>query len=222
MTEEEWSSCVELKLMTTFLSNRISNRKNRLFNVACCRRVWHLLRKKEVEEAILTGERYADGQVSEEELRAALRTIHRERSRTVLFSATAEVLQAAGFVAVISDAVPHPLQAASSAIHARMAEVDEEQKAAVHELEVRTLCDLVREICGNPFRDVSVQPAWLSPQVRSLSAAIYNEHSFEAMPILGDALEEAGCTDGGLLEHCRAGGPHYRGCWLLDLLLGKR
>ena len=69
-----------------------------------------------------------------------------------------------------------------------------------------------------------LDPAWLAwndGTVRRLAAAIYEERAFARLPVLGDALEEAGCRDEGVLTHCREPGPHVRGCWLVDLLLGK-
>src|SRR5262249_8908331 len=80
---------------------------------------------------------------------------------------------------------------------------------------------LLHCIFGNPFRPVTLDPFWLTSNVVALAQAIYDERAFERMPILGDALEDAGCDDDDLLAHCRGAGPHVRGCWVVDLLLGK-
>lgn len=79
---------------------------------------------------------------------------------------------------------------------------------------------LLRDIAGNPFRPVAVERTWLvaRPGVRQLAEALYAERRFADLPVLGDALEEAGCTDAALLSHCRGAGPHVRGCWALDVL----
>ncbi len=85
--------------------------------------------------------------------------------------------------------------------------------------------DLVRELWGNPFRPPVVARSWLSWNdgvVVRLAEAIYEEHAFERMPLLADALLDAGCTDEALLAHCREPRPHARGCWVLDALLGKQ
>ena len=69
-----------------------------------------------------------------------------------------------------------------------------------------------------------MDPAWLAwngGTVRKLAEAIYDERAFDRLPVLADALEEAGCADEGVLRHCRGGGPHVRGCWVIDLILGK-
>jgi hypothetical protein len=68
---------------------------------------------------------------------------------------------------------------------------------------------------------VALDPSWLTPAVASIARRAYEERDFEALPVLADALEDAGCTSEGLLAHCRAGGEHVRGCWAVDLLLGK-
>ena len=80
----------------------------------------------------------------------------------------------------------------------------------------------VHEIFGNPFRPVAVEPAWLTADVMRLARGIYAEKAFDGVPILADALQEAGCTNLAVLEHCRdASVVHLRGCWLLDLTLAK-
>src|SRR5205823_4083168 len=90
-----------------------------------------------------------------------------------------------------------------------------------HKVLKRSETLLVREIFGNPFHPVAIEPSWRSTNVVSLSQTIYDERAFERMPILADALEDAGCTDAEVLEHCRQPGVHERGCWVLDLVLGK-
>jgi hypothetical protein len=80
---------------------------------------------------------------------------------------------------------------------------------------------LLREIFGNPFRPVSLNPTWHTTNVLALVQAIYDDRAFERMPILGDALEDAGCDNADILNHCRQPGEHVRGCWVVDLILGK-
>ena len=82
-------------------------------------------------------------------------------------------------------------------------------------------CYLTRCVFGNPFRPVAVDPAWLTPAVVALARGIYEERAFDRMPILADALQDAGCDNDDILNHCRDDGPHVRGCWVVDLVLGK-
>jgi hypothetical protein len=84
---------------------------------------------------------------------------------------------------------------------------------------------ILLEIFGNPFRPVPVDPrwrAWERGTIPRLARVLYDERRFADLPVLADALEDAGCADADILSHCRAGGPHVRGCWAVDLLLGKR
>jgi hypothetical protein len=83
----------------------------------------------------------------------------------------------------------------------------------------RALCDLVRDLFGNPFRPTRLDPSWLAFEagtVGKLARGIYQERAWDRMPILADALEDAGCSDPSVLDHLRGPGPHYRGCWVLD------
>src|SRR5262249_16188201 len=96
--------------------------------------------------------------------------------------------------------------------------------AAVRSAE-KELVPLLRDIVGNPFRPVTVDPAWLAwhgGTVVKLAHAIYDERAFERLPVLADALEEAGCTNADILNHCRQPGEHVRGCWVVDAILGKK
>ncbi len=84
---------------------------------------------------------------------------------------------------------------------------------------------LLNDIFGNPFRPMSAfDPAWRAwndGTVPKLAQAIYEDRAFDRLPILADALEEASCTDQEILGHCRSGGEHVRGCWVVDLIIGK-
>ena len=91
----------------------------------------------------------------------------------------------------------------------------------VRQHEEEEQCRLIREIVGNPFHHVKVDPSWLTPGVLDMAQSIYDERQYETMPILGDRLEENGCTDEYLLNHCRQEEEHVRGCWVIDLLLGR-
>jgi hypothetical protein len=83
------------------------------------------------------------------------------------------------------------------------------------------LAELLRDILGNPFRHRTINPSWRTPDVLRLAAVIYEEHRFADLPVLADALEDAGYTDADLLGHCRGPGQHGRGCWAVDLVLGR-
>ena len=82
-------------------------------------------------------------------------------------------------------------------------------------------CLAVKDIFGNPFRSGTFDPTWKTPTVVQLAQALYEDRHFEDLPVLADALEEAGCTNADILDHLRSHGPHVRGCWPLDLILGR-
>jgi hypothetical protein len=88
--------------------------------------------------------------------------------------------------------------------------------------EAKAQAELLRDLVGNPFRPAALDPSWLTAAVKALAQVIYEERRFADMPVLADALEEAGCTNADILAHCRSGGEHARGCWVVDLILAKR
>jgi hypothetical protein len=222
MTEAEWLACDDPEPMLVFLGGRPSERKVRLFACACCRRLGHLFLADECRQAVEVAERFADGGASEEQLRQAHRLASRAhdafrwRAHAAPFAATQHPLwreedgvEPAGYAWLASTVRTASLRPDGS-------EVGGEGQAQA---------DLLRCVLGNPFRPPpSVNPAWLAWEagtVPKLAAAAYEERAFERLPVLADALEEAGCAEAELLGHLRGPGPHARGCWALDLLLGK-
>jgi hypothetical protein len=222
MTEAEWLACVETMPMLEFLRDKISDRKLRLFGVACARRVWPLLADDRSRRAIEVAEQLAEGLVNEEERQEAFRSgmdVVIEKVHQPYGIATTRAM--AAYRPAFRQAMSAALYAAESAAgsagsHGRRA--DWNDRAWRHKEQVV----LAREIFGNPFRPVIITPAWLTFTVVQLSQAIYAERAFDRMPILADALEDAGCNNGDVLMHCRSGGEHCRGCWVVDLLLGKQ
>lgn len=88
--------------------------------------------------------------------------------------------------------------------------------------ELRQQAALVRDLFGPlPFQPVALDPAWLTGTVTALARGIYDDRAFHHLPVLADALEDAGCGTPAVLSHCRAEGLHVRGCWVIDLVLGK-
>jgi hypothetical protein len=79
----------------------------------------------------------------------------------------------------------------------------------------------LRDVFGNPFQPVAFDPAWRTSTAIALAQQMYDSRDFSLMPILADALEDAGCDSDDVLAHCRGDGPHVRGCWVVDLVLGK-
>jgi hypothetical protein len=80
---------------------------------------------------------------------------------------------------------------------------------------------LLHDILGNPFRSATLAPSSRTPDVNTLAGHVYQDRAFSHLLEMADALEEAGCTDADIVAHCRGDGPHIRGCWVVDLVLGK-
>ena len=236
MTEQDWLTASDPEPMLKFLLAKPNERRLRLFALACCRSIWHLLGNPACRKAIEVAEMYADGLTSAEELEAAhnaAREGTRHDFRIARNQGNAGVLKAISFAtsfatspsaSFLSDVSAKNAFGASYLYSIAYSEKHPiadwmkawEEAAAV---ERRKQCGLIHEIFGNPFRSVKIHSTWLSPAVLRLAETTYGDRAFERMPILGDALEEAGCSNAEILEHCRGPGPHVRGCWLIDLLL---
>jgi len=217
VTEAEWLACEEPRRMLAFLSERASDRKMRLFAVACCSQIWELMLDPRCRAAVEASAQYADGLISE--------------SLLDLLSAAAEeawedTIGEPGEECRIAESVAHAASYASSPSLALSVLMEAIQAAAevvpggVSIAQI-TQADLLCDIFGNPFRPAALDPAWRTETVLALARVIYEERAFDRMPILADALQDAGCTDEDVLNHCRGPGPHARGCWVVDLILGK-
>jgi hypothetical protein len=218
VTEAEWLACNDPTPMLKFLRPQPSERKLRLFACGCCRQVWKSLTLQPVRKALETAELYADGSATDEELAAAysaaVSALHRALERRA------------------GDAAYHPkLHRMALAVDAAQGSPFQAgQLGGVGKYESLKAVSpaLLRCVVGNPFRPVTISPTCLTPQVLALAKVAYDEREMPAgtldasrLAVLADALEEAGCTDADLLGHLRGPGPHVRGCWAVDLLLGK-
>ncbi len=201
MDEAEW---VNARTMLTLLreTGRASDRKLRLFAAACCRSIWHLLTDPRSRSLLSLTEQVADGQATKEEMEEARRQ-HQH-------------LYYGGGPAVTAAADADPWRAARDALGRLRGTLF---RAARWEGRSSPGA-ILRDLFGlHPAR---VERAWLSPDATAIARRAYDERDFTALPVLADALEDAGCTAPDLLGHLRSNGPHYRGCWAIDLLLGKR
>ena len=93
---------------------------------------------------------------------------------------------------------------------------------AVRFAEEAVHASLLRDIFGNPFRSTTLEPSLLTPEIVALARTIYEQRALSRIPDLADALEAAGCMDAEVLGHLREPGPHVKGCWVVDLVLGKK
>jgi hypothetical protein len=231
MTEAEWLAGTDPRAMLEFVGEKASDRKKRLFAVACCRRIWSLISDNRSQMAVEVAERFADGLANRKEYKAAIEAAldARDDADAAARKASAEGDERrwgdlnAVFAAMIavSRGGYHPWDAANAAGHA-VEFLTGKTKRAEHVAQVA----LVRDLFGNPFRPGPViDPAWLAwggGTIPNLAQAIHDDRTCDRLPLLADALEDAGCTDAAILDHCRSEGPHVRGCWVVDAILGKQ
>jgi hypothetical protein len=196
MTEEEWQACDDPQPMLACIEGKASDRKLRLFAVACC---WNAGASSEetLWEELKAAEDVADGY---RQVRDGL--THYYEAYTVFHNGGG-----------LLDEACHAAQAPSAWIAAS------EVIALVHE---GWGVILLKEVFGNPFRPLPFSPEWRTGTGIALAHQMYESREFGAMPILADALQDAGCDNEDILSHCRdASATHVRGCWVVDLVLGK-
>jgi hypothetical protein len=212
MTETEWLASDNPNAMLRHLRHKVGLRKLRLFSCACCRRIWHQI-PEPWRRAVELSERYVEGEVRERELTGARPpypavwspgervawcvTAPGKELRTLAFFDVCYSAALAASGARTMSGTPDPAELAAQAV-------------------------LVREVFGNPFR--TAEMAWQQGDgglASRFARSIYEERAFDRMPILADALEDAGCADAAVLGHLRSPGPHVRGCWVIDSLTGR-
>ena len=237
--EATWRNSNRLFELLGFLGDRLGDRKRRLFAVACCRRFAHRLDDPRSRRALEVAERYAEGLASEEERLLAeedgfdahiqMRESRLDANSPVVWSRQAELLTQASALSVALGTY----YAEDAADHSRWSLAALGQGWLAEQQEEALQCQLLRDVVGSPFRRVTVEPAWRlynEGAARHLAEWIHEQRDFERLPILGDALEEAGCADEAILDHCRQGWgarpgeqriEHVRGCWVIDLILGR-
>jgi hypothetical protein len=225
MTETEWAECTDPTAMLDWLrqQRQLFERKARLFAVACCRRIWPLLTDERSRTAVEVAERYADGLATAEELDTASDAAcavleSRDERRPYPFSAAA-----------YNAAIPPGWWGAAPAFIAPNEVILE--AAPDRSLEGTRQCQTLRDMFGHAFRPVTINPPWLTLNNRSVPQLAQTAYEDRRLPdgtmahfhlaLLANALEDARCTNVSLLNHLRGPGPHVRGCFVLDLILGK-
>jgi len=236
MTEAEWLSHDNTYRMLVYMPGKASDRKLRLLAVAWCRRAWGLFAEEHSRRAVELAERDIEGLADREAVGIAARGEA---------AAWMEILPPERVAAA------HPAHAAWAALTGGRRDsgaatanppIDPADAIAEagHRLAIASTdpgdvtpgqAAIVRCIFGNPFRPVAVEPSWLAWRDRAvvkMAQAAYDDRLLPAghldpagLAVLADALEDAGCTDADVLGHLRGPGPHVRGCWVVDLLLGK-
>ena len=231
MTEAEWQGGGDPQALLAYAAGKLSERKLRLFACSCVRRHWDQLRHDaRPRAAVEVSERFADGLATADELEAARQAAEVAALDAPFFSGPAYL--AAGAAAQDSaEQAAHGVMLACHQMAVRagayegvpgMDEQQAQKEAAAWE--DRAQCAALRDVAGNLFRPVPLDPAWLARAGGAtllLARLIYENNQFADLPFLADALLDAACGDEALLAHCRTPGVHRRGCWAVDLLLRR-
>jgi hypothetical protein len=247
MTEAEWLDARSPEPMFDHLNGTeppIRMRRFRLFSLACCTRMRRCFTEPRLQSALTFAERHADRGVRAKRGRAELaldvdrlyREVDAERDRLMGDQRTPRFCQVLILIGSClatqrllrpsHDHRYHPLWeiVADSTAWELMLEMDPAHPPLWQPgrdlVERAAQADLLRDVFGNPFRTVALDSRWRSEAVRLLADGIQADRAYDRLPILADALEEAGCDNAELLAHCRGPGPHVFGCWALDLVRG--
>ena len=206
MTEHEWQNSSDPHAMLEFLRLRgkADARKERLFAVACSRRIWALIDPLG-RAAIEIAEEFADGLTDPDVLRAARRSCQGASGQSSWYAAAT-----------------NPEIAARNAARSAQAGVAGNPLLGAEAGELVAQADLLRDIFGPlPFRELFFDAPWRTQLVVEVAQAIYQERTFDRMPELADALQAAACHNEEILSHCRQPKPHVRGCFVVDMILDK-
>lgn len=198
MTEAEWLACTDPRPMLEFLRDKASDRKLRLFAVACCRRIEHLIADERSGKAIEVAERYADGVADDAELRTS-RFMALDAERTWGSRATTKDRQLQYIIAraigrACDGAVERAAGGCALAVEWAAAGWDGVDSVGRDRKEHKYQCVILRDTFGNFFPLATIDPSWLTLEVVRLALSIYDMRTFNRMLELSDALEGAGCT----------------------------
>jgi hypothetical protein len=243
MTEADWQTGTDFTAHVRFAADRLSPRRQRLLAAGFCRAVSQLFSHAELNEALLGIDHYADDMASVgavDRVRQRCREIAQESYEDYRAavdggesdSLRSEVLSEFAWAVAFAANSPLPLlevgnRAAAAAVQVRtgaalLAPVASPNFGAATVEQSLVMRSVVWEIVGNPFQEIHFSPSWRTDTAVSLAKHMYDSREFSAMPILADALQDVGCEDEALLNHCRDTSlTHLRGCWVVDLVLGR-
>jgi hypothetical protein len=218
MTADEWHAGDDLWDRFDAYRHRDRNRL-RALTCACARRVLEVAgpaAHPAFAGIVDVAERYAGGRATRAELLAARKVLRQSIKELRGTKAKHKGL----VVSAIAELTDDTFEGFEYMLHSA-GEVLKKTSGRHFPVVKGVLSGLVRDIFGNPFRPVTFDPSWRTDTAASLARQMYESREFSVMPILADALQDAGCGNPDILDHCRGVGPHVRGCWVVDLVLGK-
>lgn len=218
MTEHEWlNSDRVLTPLMDWLRRRGSSRKFYLAAAGWAQQVENKMTRRRCRALLPLVEEFADGLITAEELYRQMQVAKDDVFDRIAALSVQSVdgnLLAADRAAVCAAT---PTDGWIAAINALKDAGATGKRSEMNPIQIAVL----RDIFGNPFRPASFDPNWRTSTVMALARGMYESRDFSTMPILSDALQDAGCESEDILNHCRGEGPHVRGCWVVDLVLGK-
>lgn len=243
MTEADWLTGTDFAALVRFAADHLSPRRQRLLAVGFCRAAAHLFDYPEMFDALVGIDHYADGMASS----GAIERV-RQRCRNIAqwsydeYSAAVDTGMSHGLRAYVRSELAWAMAFAASSplpldqVGTRIATTIAQHRTGAALLEpvattefdvasteeIARMLLVVREVAGNPFHPVAFSPEWRTSTAITLAQQMYETREFSAMPILADALQDAGCNSEDMLNHCRnTSVPHVRGCWVVDAVLEK-
>jgi hypothetical protein len=213
VTEVEWLTATDPHALIRYALPSFSPRQFRLLAAGCVELVEHHTSYAACHHLLELGRASADDVSSTSRLRLARREVEPYAEQSWAWPAHFQYTIHAFYDLALDD----PKEACEAVLRwVALASDTATEKYDQH------LLSLVRDLAGNPFRPVAFDNAWLTSDVIALASGAYHDRAFGRLPILADALQDAGCDNDDILTHCRdANGVHVRGCWVVDLVLGK-
>jgi hypothetical protein len=214
MNEAEWQRCLNVEPMLRELHKSFGGDKLRLFGCVVYRRVCDSF-DAGIRDLLDATEAWATSSISIDQWQAKWDRYPNLWSnydfqllRDLVISTYSNVISPVWLAAMRSR--QYALSGTAASLHKGLDKTEKKWQAVA-----------LRDLYGNPFRPVAFPPSWRTDTALTLARQMYDSRDFGAMPILADALQDAGCEDASILDHCRGEGSHVRGCWVVDLVLGK-
>jgi hypothetical protein len=224
LIDQEWVACIKPEQFLQPLRFTAGDRKLRLFACACCHRVWDRFNGDQ-RHIIILSERVAEGHLGRSELMTALYSRIDYADRRWAYAERRWAIEGGNPLvgAVVATTQFPAVEGAIEAAEAVASVVFRDRGGSLpaRDSEKSAQAELLREIVGNPFRPCHFSPRWRTANTVDLARTIYEDRAFDRLPILADALMDAGCAEESILDHCRSPSLHVRGCWVVDLILGR-
>ena len=222
MSEQEWLQIEKPIPMLAYVQSSIGDRPLRMFALALYRSYWEYLEGNDSRAIVTFAESMADNDLPKQQLKE-MSELASEVYEAYEFNPLCRCIHFLLRTSMRFENKPFMEYwfGADNASEVLLFEIQDMENLTGHRVDFSYLCKIIRDIFGNPFRPVTFHTNWRTPTTQSLAQTMYDNRDFSAMPILGDALEEAGCDNDDILRHCQDKSEHVRGCWVVDLVTDR-